>query len=254
MMKENTMLKEQYLPVNGQRLHVRACERDHVRSLILVPGMGVSSRYMLPLARELAKEPYSVYVVDLPGFGKSRPAADLTMSAMADSILGLISHKKLQEPVLVGNSFGCQVILHILKCQPDIASSAILTGPTMNIYERTYHQQVLRWLQNLRHEPVRRLAGPIAKDMWDCRLWQLFVMLRVGLRDRPEESLQSIKTPLLLARGQLDPIVPRQWLEFLASKGTGIQIAEVPNAAHAIVFDRPAEVTRLIKSFLDGKL
>ena len=38
--------------------------------IILVHGLGVSSRYMRPLAELLAAE-RSVYMIDLPGFGRS---------------------------------------------------------------------------------------------------------------------------------------------------------------------------------------
>ena len=37
---------------------------------VLVHGVGVSGRYMLPVARVLARD-HSVYVPDLPGYGKS---------------------------------------------------------------------------------------------------------------------------------------------------------------------------------------
>lgn len=249
------MLKEQTISINGQLLHLHSSSPGHSRSLVLIHGMGVSSRYMLPLANELARAEYDAYVMDLPGFGSSpRPKGSFSIETLANSIEALIRHYDLQKPVLVSDSFGCQVILHLVKTKPQIAAAVILTGPTMNIYERTAYHQILRWLQNLRHEPIRQLAWPITQDIWDSGLWRLFTMLRMGLKDCPEAEIESIELPILLARGELDPIAPRDWLEFLAAKNDHIQIAEVPDAAHAIIFDRPAEVTKLIKSFLQDRL
>jgi pimeloyl-ACP methyl ester carboxylesterase len=56
--------------VNGRRMHARVGGRVGAPAVVLLHGLGVSSRYMLPLARELAPH-FRVYAVDLPGFGRS---------------------------------------------------------------------------------------------------------------------------------------------------------------------------------------
>jgi 2-hydroxy-6-oxonona-2,4-dienedioate hydrolase len=54
-------------------MHARVSEDSLLKdspALILVHGLVVSSRYMVPIA-ELLSAHYRVYVPDLPGFGKS---------------------------------------------------------------------------------------------------------------------------------------------------------------------------------------
>ena len=54
--------------------------------VVLVHGLGLSGRYMLPVADRLAPR-YPVYLPDLPGFGDSaKPARALDVSGLADAL------------------------------------------------------------------------------------------------------------------------------------------------------------------------
>src|SRR5436190_17974179 len=56
--------------------------------VVLVHGLGVSGRYMLPTAVRLAGH-LPTYVPDLPGFGQSaRPARALDIPELADALAG----------------------------------------------------------------------------------------------------------------------------------------------------------------------
>ena len=56
------------------------------KPVVLVHGLGVSSRYMMPIAAELADE-FAVYAVDLPGHGPSdRPPRTLDVPALAAAL------------------------------------------------------------------------------------------------------------------------------------------------------------------------
>ena len=48
--------------------------------VVLVPGLGLSGRYMVPLAEHLSGE-CPVYAVDPPGFGRSRPKPPRALAA-----------------------------------------------------------------------------------------------------------------------------------------------------------------------------
>ena len=66
-------LKTSWTVVNGLPMHARLCVNSGLEScpaVVLVHGLVVSSRYMLPVAEQLAPY-YRVYAPDLPGFGKS---------------------------------------------------------------------------------------------------------------------------------------------------------------------------------------
>ncbi|HYO82090.1 MAG TPA: alpha/beta fold hydrolase [Bryobacteraceae bacterium] len=66
-------LQERWAVVDGYRIFARVSERMQsagVPPVVLVHGLGVSSRYMVPLACSLARH-FPVYSPDLPGFGEA---------------------------------------------------------------------------------------------------------------------------------------------------------------------------------------
>ncbi len=92
-------------------------------ALVLVPGLVVSSRNVAPTGR-LLQEAFSVYALDLPGFGKSdKPAKVLTVPQLAAALLAWMDDAGLPDAHLFGNSFGCQVIVEA-ACQQPGASDA----------------------------------------------------------------------------------------------------------------------------------
>jgi 2-hydroxy-6-oxonona-2,4-dienedioate hydrolase len=59
---------------------------DDAPKIVLVHGEGMSSRYMVPTALQLAPY-YHVYAPDLPGFGKSdNPSHILNMAELGDAL------------------------------------------------------------------------------------------------------------------------------------------------------------------------
>jgi pimeloyl-ACP methyl ester carboxylesterase len=78
------------LVVGGLGLHTWVSGAG--KSVMLVHGFGVSGRYMLPLAGSLA-ECFSVFVPDLPGYGRrERPQMPLGIGGLAAALAGLTTH------------------------------------------------------------------------------------------------------------------------------------------------------------------
>ncbi len=87
-------------------MHARASDNplpNNGPALILVHGLVVSSRYMVPLA-ELLSEHYRVYVPDLPGFGKSgKPPHVLSLVELSDTLAAWMQEAGLERAVFLGN-------------------------------------------------------------------------------------------------------------------------------------------------------
>lgn len=67
----------------------------------LVHGLGMSSRYMVPLAKHLAPD-FRVYAPDLPGFGASDvPPRILTTPELADALAGFMDAVGLRRATFI---------------------------------------------------------------------------------------------------------------------------------------------------------
>jgi 2-hydroxy-6-oxonona-2,4-dienedioate hydrolase len=83
-----------------------------------VHGLIVSGRYMVPTAELLAAH-YRVFVPDLPSFGKSeKPPRTLDVAGLSDSLAAWMGEGGLDRAALVGNPFGCQIIVELAPASP----------------------------------------------------------------------------------------------------------------------------------------
>lgn len=222
--------------------------------VILVHGLGLSCRYMLPTAQALIDD-YGVFVPDLPGFGDSgKPAQTLDINGLADSLAAWVAWMRLPARVaLLGNSLGCQIIAAALDRHPAIADAAILQGPTTPPDERSIFWQLIRWRQNLRNDPPEMKA--ISRDDYvKCGRWRVWSTFYHGLQDPMEDRLGRIHHPVLVVRGATDPICREEWAIDVAKRLPHGQLVQLPGVAHTLVFTAPGALAQVTKSFLESAL
>jgi 2-hydroxy-6-oxonona-2,4-dienedioate hydrolase len=219
-------------------------------TVVLVHGLGLSHRYMMPIAERLAPV-YRVYISDLPGFGDSgKPSRALDVQGLADSLAAWMCTVGLGRAVLFGNSFGCQIIVDVAVRYPEQVERAVLQGPTTDPTERSWFWQFVRWRQNSLYNP--RALGPITRrDYRKCGLRRLFQTTRYFLRDRVEEKLPRIGAPVLVVRGQRDPICRQRWAEAVTRRLPHGRLVVIPEVAHTLVYTSPQELMDVIRPFLD---
>jgi len=238
--------------VEGLSLHFKYARPPATRAtpIVLVHGLGLSCRYMLPTAQALMDD-YAVFVPDLPGFGDStKPDRVLTIDELADSLAAWIEVTRLQRVALLGNSLACQIIAATVDRHPTIAAAAILQGPTTPPSERSIFWQLIRWRQNLGYDPPDMMA--ISRDDYvKCGRWRVWKTFFNGLRDAMEERLARIRHPILVVRGELDPICSREWACDVAKHLPCGKFAEIPGVAHTLVFTAPAQLAEVTKKFLE---
>ena len=211
----NNRLETVWTRAGGLRMHARASGdlRPAPRAaVVLVHGLVVSSRYMVPTAERLA--PYRrVFAPDLPGFGRSeKPHRDLDVSGLSDALSAWMGEVGLERAVLVGNSFGCQIIADLAVRHPERVEQAILQGPTVDPRGRTVLRQVGRFLLDIPRQPPSFVPIELLDfvNAGTRRSWRTF---RYALEDRIEEKLPYLKVPTLVVRGSQDPIAPQRWTQ-----------------------------------------
>ena len=71
------------------------------------------------------------------------------------------------------------------------------------------------------------------------------------MRDDPiEQKLPRIAAPVLLVRGEKDPIAPQRWIEEASRLLRTDRVAVIPGWGHAVPFSAPEETVRAIEPFL----
>ncbi|MEA5515274.1 alpha/beta hydrolase [Nodularia sp. UHCC 0506] len=246
-------LQSQYTVVNGLSMHARvSTEPADAPVVILVHGVVVSSSYMMPTAELLAPD-YRVYAPDLPGYGKSdKPKYTLELSELADSLCKWMDAVGIQRATMLGNSFGCQIIVEFAVRYGDRIERAILQGPTIDRHARTLPQQMWRLLLNSPLEDPSQ-APLQAYDYWRAGWPRLVRTVQIALADRIEDKLPYMHVPTLVVRGQHDPIVPQQWAEEVVHLLPNARLVVIPGGGHTLNYSRPLELTRVTRAFIEAK-
>jgi 2-hydroxy-6-oxonona-2,4-dienedioate hydrolase len=245
-------LRSRWTDALGYRVHARVSpgETGDLK-LVLVHGQVVSSRYMIPTAALLAEE-YGVYVPDLPGFGESEsPDHTLSLAELANVLEAWMAANGIDAAVMIGNSFGCQIIAEHAIRHPGRVRGLVLQSPTVDPAARTAASQIARWLLNALIEPPS-MGLVLALDYWQAGFRRSIVnFLGPVLSDEIERKLPRITVPAMVVRGSRDPIVPHRWAEEAARLLPSGCLRTIPGAPHTVNFTAPLEFVRVMRPLLE---
>lgn len=246
--------------MSGLRTHDRFFP-GHGVPAVLVHGLAVSHRYLMPTARALAAAGHPVMVPDLPGFGWSdKPRAVTADPAAAPGrrrfrgrraaasdgrqvawdveqhaghLAAWLDTLGVPRVCLVGHSFGAEVAARLAVRRPDLVSALVLAGPTVDPLSRSRTALVRRWLVDLLIEAPAQ-APVIAFDVAQARPWRVLATVDHSVRNAVEDDLTELPIRPLILGGELDPIAPLHWRASVAAL-TGGTAVTISRAAHNVM-------------------
>jgi 2-hydroxy-6-oxonona-2,4-dienedioate hydrolase len=217
--------------------------------VVLVHGMVISSRYMVPTALELASLS-PVYAIDLPGYGDSvKPRAILGLRELADALAAWMDAMRFPSAYLVANSFGCQVLAEFALRHVNRVARLVFQGPTVDPSARSVRQQLVRLIQNSSSE-APGLAWITIGDYMKAGMRRIRATIRMAIEDRIEDKLPRIVAPTLVVRGGRDPLVPQPWAEEVVRRLPRGTLRVLPGLGHAINYTAPREFVATLRPFL----
>lgn len=98
-------------------------------SIIILHGWGSNSAAWQAPKRLLENAGFSVFVPDLPGFGKEPPPKiPWSVSDYVDFVLDYANKRQIAKFVLIGHSFGGRITIKLAANYPEKLSGLVLTG------------------------------------------------------------------------------------------------------------------------------
>lgn len=248
---------------NGIDLHYYRTGVETSQTVVLAHGLYDDGRCWAPLANRLA-ERFDVVTYDARGHGRSdKPPEGYTVADRVADLRGLIDELAIDDPVLLGHSFGGNTVAATAATYPDLPRALVLEDPA----------GMLGWIDDGRvEEQVAALEAQI--EAWhtvtDTELrasfehpqWADFLLnarravspniagvRRAGYVD-PTETFPSITCPTLVLRADVDAQqrrTDRAAVDLLADG----RLQYLDGAGHCVRRDRFNGTRAVIESFLE---
>lgn len=218
-------------------------------TVVLVHGIGVSHRYLTRLHEALARTADTISI-DLPGFGSTpHPDRELTVADHAAFIHDVLDQAGVGRRVLVGHSMGAQFVLEAALQRPASVPHLVLMGPVVDVRRRTVFRQMLALAQDaLLHETPGSNAV-VFSDYVRCWPGWYLKQLRIMMDYRTEERIRRLAGPVMILRGDADPIASGEWCRILAGRAAAGRLVEIPGCGHVVQYTGTAQVAEAISSF-----
>ncbi|MDA1316904.1 MAG: alpha/beta hydrolase [bacterium] len=246
-----------YTHLSNRKIHFK--KYGSGKPLIMIHGWG-GNLYSLHDLGSLASKLHTVYLIDLPGFGKSdNPPKHWGVEGYALMILDFISDQKLTKPDYFGHSFGGELGIYLAAHYPHTFRKLILCNSS---YKR--ENKVSTAAQLAKDMPpatrfVVDLVKPILKKLYyqlfhrDSDLMkfpQLETNFRKIITHDLTEDVKKIKNDTLIVWGEEDTYTPAHWAYELKKLIPHAVLHVIPGATHNLPIKDPQAVWDAMKGFL----
>lgn len=217
------------------------------QEIFFLHGWQQNSKSFLPLVPFLYRQ-FKLYLLDLPGFGKTPLSANLSSSAdYARLVSQWLQKKQINKPVVVGHSFGGKVAALLASQYPKELDKLILIAPSGIPHPRWWYP-----LSAKIPPKVKQKLKPITKIV-ASRDFKEAGPLQPILKNIVQEDLRpvfaNIRVSTLIIWGKADqelPLVDGQEINRLIPNSQ----LKIISAGHFPFWDQPKKTAQIINQFI----
>ena len=171
--------------------------------LIFLHGWGMDLHTFDKLTNQI-KDDFTIYQIDLPGFGLSGIKDSYTLEEYASIINEFCLSLAIINPVIIGHSFGGRVAI-VYSSLYDVNKLILVSSPGVK-----YKFSLCKWLKIKIYKLFKLLKIKINMGSLDYKIASGYlkgVLVKAVNKDLKEE-MKKIKCPTLLIYGKKDKSVP----------------------------------------------
>ena len=265
-------MNECWVNLDGIKVRFLESGKGNNRHILFIHGLGSAADRWMKIPDTLSSEFHSM-AIDLPGFGESEKPAkvDYTIDQFRKFIISFLKETSIEnEPtILVGHSLGGYIASEITIQNPNhvhqlvlIDSSGMLNQPTPILDEyleaamNPTKDNVRKAFEKMVADPtripsqlvdgfIRRINMPNAKHAFESTLANS-ATTQIGL-----DRLRQIKIPTLILWGIHDKVIPLEHSKFFKETISDSKLEVIDDAGHAPFAEKPDQVSKILKNFLN---
>ncbi|WP_237724629.1 alpha/beta fold hydrolase [Deinococcus alpinitundrae] len=265
-------MQDGYADVNGARIHYVV--QGQGSPVLLIHGYPLSGE-LFSKNRDALSQSHKVITIDLRGFGKSTaPTEDPgSLQTYAKDALAVLDTLNVPKAVIGGMSMGGPIVFEMYRTAPERFSGMILIDTIANpagiveqhIWKGMAQKAVTYGPQSLVGELLKdMLTGETRQKMPDQALFLGGLVKEASvagdvaganvLSTRPDSvpTLKTITVPTLILEGREDTVYPPEFSEKMQQNIANSTLVIIPGAAHALTYEKAAEVNAAMVNWLSG--
>jgi pimeloyl-ACP methyl ester carboxylesterase len=242
------------------------------RTLVLMHGIGGGAETFAPQLDGLS-DAFDVVAWNMPGYGGSPLAGEMTFAGLADALEGLLDELGAAKADLLGHSIGGMVAQEFVATRPGRVRSLVLSGTTAafgskdgSFQEKFVNDRLApldagQTMAELAAVAAERLIGPAADPAAGPAIRAAMAAVppdayRAAIKclasfDRFAD-MAAIAVPTLLIAGEVDRNAPARTMESMSRRIAGAGYACLPATGHMAPLEQPAAFNALVREFLAG--
>lgn len=246
--------------INGIQQHYKVSGTGN-QSVILLHGWGCDLNIFTKIHHALAQH-FTVYTLDLPGFGKSsEPSTLWGIEKYTLHLKAFIQHLNINTPILLGHSFGGRISILYASRNPVkkvilVGSAGIKPTRSMKYYAKVYSfktvKKVLPFLVG--KKKANKLIDDYRKQAGSSDYNAASATMRGILSKVVNEDLQhvmpKIKVPTLLIWGENDTATPLKDGQKMEKLIPNSGLVVFKGCGHYCFLDKSKDFEIIIDNFL----
>lgn len=247
--------------VPGAELHVRDSGGRGTPVVLLHPGSG-SADIWEPQYDAFVAAGMRVVAYSRRGHGESSPIDPEHPGSASDDLLAMLDARGLQRVWLLGAAGGAIYASEFAVLHPERVQGLVLVASLLGVDDAEWKRRVGRVRPPATSQlppefvelgPSYRAADPAGVERWVS----LEREARGGGPLQPQPvarftwaSLTAVGAPTLIVAGGADLLVPTPLLAYAADRIPGADFVAIPDAGHAVPWERPAEFNAIALDFM----
>ncbi|MBC8164013.1 MAG: alpha/beta fold hydrolase [Roseiflexaceae bacterium] len=253
--------------IDGMTINYYARSGDPSRPpLVFVHGLGDSALTWALMFGLLGE--YSIYALDLPGYGLSglpRGQTFATIAAMRSVLITFIEEQVGRPALVVGNSMGGWLAAEVARTKLDTTRGLVLINPGGALLDGALSYEefrallaaddlasarlVLRRMFGAVPRPLLYVSQSAIQDIFKRPVVRDFMASVTEQEFLQAEDLQALAVPILLLWGETDAFLPSGSLEFFRKNLAAAETHILAGVGHVPQNERPRQIAALIEAF-----
>lgn len=247
------------IDIDGTKLHY-TCQGEG-DPIILMHGWGCNNTTLASIAA-VASESMKVYNVDFPGFGETpEPDTVWGVEEYTRLIEGMVKKLGIENPVLLGHSFGGRVGILYSSRNPVkklilVDAAGVKPRRSLKYYFKVYSFKLSKRIANLIYgkEKAQKMIEERRRKSASADYLQASPKMRAILSKVVNEDLRhvmpQIKAPTLLIWGENDTATPMRDARIMEKLIPDAGLVSFPGCGHYSFLDNPVQFAAVLRSFL----